>query len=124
MSGMVEVENLSKSFGAFHAVDGVSLTVDKGEVLGFLGPNGAGKTTTMRMIAGFLAPTSGTARVCGHDVTEEPTAVKQSLGYMPEGSPSYEDMTVAAFLAFIAAARGLPKQTSASMCSRWPSAWT
>ena len=107
MSGLVEVENLSKSFGAFRAVDGVTLTVGKGEVLGFLGPNGAGKTTTMRMIAGFLTPSSGTARICGHDVTEDPIAVKRCLGYMPEGSPSYDDMTVAAFLGFIAEVRGL-----------------
>ncbi|TAL02842.1 MAG: ABC transporter ATP-binding protein [Rhodospirillaceae bacterium] len=104
---MVEVENLSKSFGNLRAVDSVSLTVSKGEVLGFLGPNGAGKTTTMRMIAGFLTPSSGTARICGHDVVDNPTAVKRCLGYMPEGSPSYDDMTVAAFLGFIAAVRGL-----------------
>jgi ABC-2 type transport system ATP-binding protein len=103
---MVEIDHLSKSFGAFTAVNDISLTVKKGEVLGFLGPNGAGKTTTMRMIAGFLTPSDGTARVCGHDVVTTPTAVKSVIGYMPEGSPSYDDMTVGAFLKFIAEIRG------------------
>jgi ABC-2 type transport system ATP-binding protein len=107
MAVMVEVDRLSKSFGDFRAVEDVSLTVSRGEVLGFLGPNGAGKTTTMRMIAGYLSPSAGTARVCGHDVVADPLGVKRSLGYMPEGSPSYDDMTVSAFLVFIAAIRGL-----------------
>jgi len=107
MTAMVEVDRLVKTFGDFVAVDGISLAVNKGEVLGFLGPNGAGKTTTMRMIAGFLTPNGGTARVCGHDVTADPTSVKRAMGYMPEGSPSYDDMTVRSFLQFIAAIRGL-----------------
>jgi ABC-2 type transport system ATP-binding protein len=107
METMVELDNLSKHFGPFVAVDGISLTVGKGEVLGFLGPNGAGKSTTMRMVAGFLSPTSGTAKVCGHDVANEPVKVKSLLGYMAEGSPSYEDMTVRSFLTFIAEVRGL-----------------
>ncbi len=109
MSVMVEVDRLSKSFGDFCAVNEVSLSVRKGEVLGFLGPNGAGKTTTMRMISGFLSPTSGTARVCDNDVVTDPIAVKRSIGYMPEGSPSYDDMTVASFLTFIASVRGIAK---------------
>ncbi len=109
MDVMVELERLSKHFGPFVAVGGISLTVRKGEVLGFLGPNGAGKSTTMRMVAGFLAPTSGTAKVCGHDVSSDPVSVKSVIGYMAEGSPSYEDMTVRAFLSFIADVRGLPK---------------
>ncbi len=107
MTAMVVVDRLVKTFGNFVAVDGISLTVAKGEVLGFLGPNGAGKTTTMRMIAGFLTPTSGQASVCGHEVANDPIAVKRAMGYMPEGSPSYDDMTVRAFLTFIAAVRGL-----------------
>ncbi|PHY00332.1 MAG: ABC transporter ATP-binding protein [Rhodospirillaceae bacterium] len=106
MTAMVVVDRLVKTFGNFVAVDGISLTVAKGEVLGFLGPNGAGKTTTMRMIAGFLTPTSGQASVCGHEVANDPIAVKRAMGYMPEGSPSYDDMTVRAFLTFIAAVRG------------------
>ena len=106
MTVMVEFDHLSKSFGDFCAVDDINLTVAKGEVLGFLGPNGAGKTTTMRMISGFLTPTAGTARICGHDVVSAPTAVKRLIGYMPEGSPSYDDMTVSAFLKFIAEIRG------------------
>lgn len=106
MTVMVEVEHLQKAFGALRAVNDINLTVNKGEVLGFLGPNGAGKTTTMRMIAGFLQPTAGTARVCGHDVVTDPTAVKKVIGYMPEGSPSYDDMRVGAFLKFIAEVRG------------------
>jgi len=107
MTAMVELDRLSKRFGHFQAVEDISLTVAKGEVLGFLGPNGAGKTTTMRMIAGFLTPTSGTARVCGHDVVSQSTAVKSLIGYMPEGAPAYDDMTVQSFLTFIAEIRGI-----------------
>lgn len=107
METMVELDGLSKHFGPFVAVDGINLKVSKGEVLGFLGQNGAGKSTTMRMVAGFLTPTSGTANVCGHDVATDPVQVKSLLGYMAEGSPSYEDMTVRAFLTFIAEVRGL-----------------
>lgn len=106
MTVMVEIDQLSKSFGDFRAVNGISLTVSKGEVLGFLGPNGAGKTTTMRMVAGYLTPTSGTARVCGRDVVDDPTEAKRVIGYLPEGSPSYDDMTVKGFLKFIAEIRG------------------
>ena len=110
MESMVELDHLSKHFGPFVAVDDISLKVKKGEVLGFLGPNGAGKSTTMRMVAGFLTPTAGRVTVCGHDVASDPVAVKSSIGYMAEGSPSYEDMTVRAFLNFIADIRGIPKR--------------
>ncbi len=106
MEGMVELDRLTRDFGPIRAVDRVSFTVGRGEVVGFLGPNGAGKTTTMRMITGFLLPTAGTARVMGHDVVAEPLAVKRQLGYLPEGAPLYGDMTVAAFLRFVAAVRG------------------
>ena len=107
MTQLVEVKALSKRFGAITAVDGVSFTVARGDVLGFLGPNGSGKTTTMRMITGFLPPSAGTAVVCGHDVRENPVAVKRKVGYLPEGAPLYGEMTPATFLDFIAAARGL-----------------
>jgi ABC-2 type transport system ATP-binding protein len=103
----IEIDNLAKYFGEIKAVDGVSFSVKKGEVLGFLGPNGAGKSTTMKMITGFLTPTRGTVRVCGHDVLHDPIAVKASLGYLPEGAPAYADMTPDSFLKFIADIRGL-----------------
>lgn len=103
---MLNVENLKKSFGAFQAVKGISFSVGKGEVLGFLGPNGAGKSTTMRMITGFLPPTSGRAVICGHDITSDPVAAKRCLGYLPESAPSYRAMTVVDFLTFIAKVRG------------------
>ena len=106
MAGMIEIENLSKRFGPVLAVDDVSFSVARGEVLGFLGPNGAGKSTTMRMIAGFLPPSEGTARVCGYDVRGDPIAARRHLGYLPEGAPLYSDMTPRAFLQFIAAIRG------------------
>ena len=97
MTTMVEIKDLRKTFGSIVAVDGVSFTVGKGEVLGFLGPNGAGKSTTMKMITGFLTPTSGTVRVCGHDVQEDALAAKTCIGYLPEGAPAYHDMTPASF---------------------------
>lgn len=103
---MLEVRELAKSFGANHAVRGISFKVEKGEVLGFLGPNGAGKSTTMRIIAGFLPATSGTALICGHDIAEDPVAAKSALGYLPENAPAYPDMTVTGFLRFIAGVRG------------------
>jgi ABC-2 type transport system ATP-binding protein len=103
---MLEIRNLYKNFGPLVAVDDVSFTVPRGEVLGFLGPNGAGKSTTMKMITGFLAPTAGTAIVCGHDVLEQPLRAKRQFGYLPEGAPAYPDMTVADFLRFVARIRG------------------
>jgi ABC-2 type transport system ATP-binding protein len=104
---MIEISHLTKRYGALTAVDDINFNVAPGEVLGFLGPNGAGKSTTMRMIAGFLAPTSGAVKVCGHDVASDPIAAKHCMGYLPEGAPSYPEMTVAAFLSFIADVRGL-----------------
>ena len=103
----IEVENLDKRFGPIHAVRNVSFSVRRGEVLGFLGPNGAGKSTTMKMITGFLEPTSGAVRVNGHDVATDPVAVKAAIGYLPEGAPVYAEMTVARFLDFVAEVRGL-----------------
>jgi len=104
---MIEIQNLTKDFGPLRAVDGITFSVRRGEVLGFLGPNGAGKSTTMKMLTGFLAPTSGKASIAGHDVENEAMAAKQKLGYLPEGAPAYGDMTPAAFLDFIAGIRGL-----------------
>jgi ABC-2 type transport system ATP-binding protein len=104
---MIEVKSLSKHYGDLVAVDGISFSVEPGQVLGFLGPNGAGKSTTMKMIAGFLAPTSGTATVCGFDVQEKPIEAKKRIGYLPEGAPSYGEMTPRSFLEFIADIRGL-----------------
>ena len=107
MSVLVEIRNLCKRFGPITAVDDVSFSAGRGEVLGFLGPNGAGKTTTMRMITGFLPPDAGTAVVCGHDVSTEPVQIKRRIGYLPEGAPLYGEMTPASFLSFVADVRGL-----------------
>jgi ABC-2 type transport system ATP-binding protein len=104
---MIRIENLVKTFGAKRAVDGVSFSVERGEVLGFLGPNGAGKSTTMRMVTGFMPPTSGRVTIGGHDVAESPLAAKRLIGYLPENAASYPDMTVKGFLEFAAELRGL-----------------
>src|SRR6516225_4251847 len=104
---MIKTEHLTKHYGTLTAVEDVSFQVGPGEVLGFLGPNGAGKTTTMRMLAGFVTPTSGTASICGHDVVADPLAAKAALGYLPEGAPLYGEMSVQAFLDFIADLRAL-----------------
>lgn len=102
----IEVVSLSRKFGAFTAVRDVSFNVHTGEVLGFLGPNGAGKSTTMKMITGFLTPTQGRVSVAGFDVSRQPIEVKRRIGYLPEGAPAYDDMTVTDFLGFIAQIRG------------------
>jgi ABC-2 type transport system ATP-binding protein len=104
---MIEITGLTKRFGSIDAVNGIDLSVGRGEVLGFLGPNGAGKSTTMKMVTGFLAPSAGTARVCGHDVETDTLAAQRAIGYLPEGAPAYGDMTPRQFLAFIAEIRGL-----------------
>jgi ABC-2 type transport system ATP-binding protein len=104
---MIEIDHLSKTFGPITAVDDVSFSVAKGEVLGFLGPNGAGKSTTMKMITGFLPPSAGTARVAGFDIRRSPLEVKRRIGYLPEGAPMWPDMTPAGFLDFIARIRRL-----------------
>ncbi len=104
---MIEIDGLAKRFEAITAVAGLSFSVAKGEVLGFLGPNGAGKSTTMKMITGYLVPTAGRIRVCGHDVVTDPIAAQAEMGYLPEGAPAYGDMTPRDYLDFIAAVRGL-----------------
>lgn len=104
---MIEVTALTKHFAEVVAVSELSFRVGPGEILGFLGPNGAGKSTTMRLIAGFIAPTSGSAAVCGHDVVREPLPARRALGYLPEGAPAWPEMTPRSFLGFIADVRGL-----------------
>jgi ABC-2 type transport system ATP-binding protein len=104
---MIQARNLTKTFGPKVAVDGISFTLEKGEVLGFLGPNGAGKSTTMRMVTGFIPPTSGEITVGPHDISREPIAARRLIGYLPENAPSYSDMAVLGFLRFAAEMRGL-----------------
>lgn len=104
---MINVQNLVKLFGTKRAVDGISFSVERGEVLGFLGPNGAGKSTTMRMITGFIPPTEGTVTVGGFDMVANPIPAKRLIGYLPENAPAYADMTVSGFLNFAAELRGL-----------------
>ena len=103
---MIKVSNLVKTFGPKRAVNGISFSVEKGEVLGFLGPNGAGKSTTMRMVTGYIPPTSGSISVGGHNVLEDPIPAKKLIGYLPENAPAYTDMTVHGFLGFAAELRG------------------
>jgi len=102
---MISVKDLRRRFGSIIAVDGISFDVNQGELLGFLGPNGAGKTTAMRMLACFLRPDSGTATVCGYDILRESIKVRESLGYLAENAPAYNEMTVGSFLNFICDAR-------------------
>ncbi|HTQ12461.1 MAG TPA: ATP-binding cassette domain-containing protein [Rhizomicrobium sp.] len=109
---MIEIAGLTKQFGTIAAVAGIDLKVGKGEVLGFLGPNGAGKSTTMKMVTGYLAPSGGSVRVCGHDMATDAIAAQRVIGYLPEGAPAYGDMTPRHFLAFIAEVRGLRGDTA------------
>ena len=104
---MIKIDGLTKTYGQHTVVDNLSFCCSPGEVLGFLGPNGAGKSTTMKMITGFVAPTSGTASVCGHDIAEQAVAARKRLGYLPEGAPCYPEMTPLTFLEFIADIREL-----------------
>ncbi len=115
---MIEVKSLSKSYGVFKAVDDLSFTVRAGQVLGFLGPNGAGKSTTMKMLTGFLTPTSGTALINGIDVVENSVLARKTIGYLPEGAPSYGEMTVQQFLGFVARARLIDKNSVAVSVDR------
>lgn len=104
---MIEAKGLSRRFGDLLAVDRIDFSLEPGTVLGLLGPNGAGKSTTMKMLTGFLTPTAGTAVIYGHDIQREPMAARRRLGYLPEGAPLYEELSVLRFLEFIADARGL-----------------
>ncbi|MFY9531328.1 MAG: ABC transporter ATP-binding protein [Candidatus Acidiferrales bacterium] len=105
---MIEVQDLTKSFGTVTAVDHISFTVNEGEILGFLGPNGAGKTTTMRILTGYMPATSGTARIAGFDVFNDSLEVRRRIGYLPENPPLYTDMAVGAYLDFVARIKGVP----------------
>ena len=106
---MIEVQHLTKRYGPFTAVEDVSFTVERGEILGFLGPNGAGKTTTMRVLTGYMPPTEGKAVVAGYDVMQQPLEAKRRVGYLPETPPLYLDMTVRDYLAFCARIKGVPR---------------
>ncbi len=115
---MINVEKLTKSFGPKLAVDHITFTVAKGEVLGFLGPNGAGKSTSMRMITGYLPPSEGTVTIGGFDISENPLEAKRRIGYLPENAPIYSDMSVAGFLSFCAEMRGLYRAAKAEAIER------
>ncbi len=115
---IIEVENLTKTYGPYKAVDAVSFAVKKGEVVGFLGPNGAGKTTTMKMITGFMAASSGTAKVGGFDVFDDPIEVKRRIGYLPETPPLYSDMTVESYLRFVAKLKGVESHRLSALVER------
>ena len=115
---MIEVSHLVKSYRDLKAVSDVTFKVEKGEILGFLGPNGAGKTTTMRIITGVLPPTSGSVKVAGFDVFEHPMEVKKRIGYLPETPPVYTDMTVRAYLRFVAEIKGVPRKLRDSEVDR------
>jgi ABC-2 type transport system ATP-binding protein len=112
---MIEVDNLTKKYGSITAVNTISFTAQPGQVTGFLGPNGAGKTTTMRMLTGFMPPTSGKAVVAGHDVFEQSMEVRKRVGYLPENVPLYRDMTALGYLMYIAEIRGVPKRRDRAM---------
>ncbi len=107
---MIEANGLSKRYGEFVAVDDVSFSVGRGEVVGFLGPNGAGKTTTMRMLTGFVPPTDGTAVIAGHDIFEDPLSARRSIGYLPEVLPLYPEMSVVAYLEYVARIKDVPRK--------------
>ena len=107
---MIEVENLTKRYGDFTAIRGVTFNVAEGEVVGFLGPNAAGKSTTMRILTCFMPATEGTARVAGYEVFEDPIEVRKRIGYMPENVPLYTEMTVRSYLNFIAKVKGVKRK--------------
>ena len=115
---MIEVQNLTKRYRERVAVDRLTFTLEEGQVLGFLGPNGAGKSTTMKMLTGFLPPTEGVAKVAGFDVFEHPMEVKRRIGYLPETPPLYVDMTVKAYLKFVATLKGVARKQLASEIER------
>src|SRR3954462_1733386 len=112
---MIEVRNLTKSYGPRRAIDNLNFSVAKGEVVGFLGPNGAGKSTTMKIITGYMAPSSGEVRVADFDVFEHPLEVKRRIGYLPETPPVYHDMFVGGYLTFVANLKGVDRSKVRSL---------
>lgn len=114
MPAAIEVEHLSKTYGRSRGIQDISFSIEKGEIMGFLGPNGSGKTTTMRILTCFFPPTSGSARVCGHDILNDPFAVRRSVGYLPESVPLYHDMTVTGYLRFFAGIKGIARRGRAA----------
>ena len=115
---MIEVSDLAKRYGNFSAVSGISFSVKPGDILGFLGPNGAGKSTTMKMITGFLAPSEGGVRIYGNDIQNNTIEAQRLIGYLPEGAPAYDEMSVETFLRFICEARGLSGDSQIKALSR------
>ena len=107
---MIQVENVTKKYGSFVAVNNINFEIEEGEIVGFLGPNGAGKSTTMNMITGFIEPTSGRIIVDGYDISNEPRKAKRQIGYMPEGVPLYSDLTVKEFVTYMAELKGIPSK--------------
>ena len=107
---VIQVENITKKYGSFVAVNDISFEIDEGEIVGFLGPNGAGKSTTMNMITGFIEPTSGKIIVDGYDISKKPKKAKRQIGYMPEGVPLYSDLTVKEFVSYMAELKGVPRK--------------
>ena len=107
---MIQVENITKKYGSFTAVDNINFEIDEGEIVGFLGPNGAGKSTTMNMITGFIEPTSGRIIIDGYDISKKPRKAKRQIGYMPEGVPLYSDLTVKEFVTYMAELKGVPRK--------------
>ena len=107
---MIQVENITKKYGSFVAVNDISFEIDEGEIVGFLGPNGAGKSTTMNMITGFIEPTSGRIIVDGYDISKKPKKAKRQIGYMPEGVPLYSDLTVKEFVSYMAELKGVSRK--------------
>ena len=115
---MISVDNLSKFYGNVEAVRGISFEVEEGEIVGFLGPNGAGKSTTMKILTGYMPASSGSARIAGFDISQDPLSVQKSLGYLPENNPLYPEMTVKAYLDFSASIKGLSNSKKAMQLDR------
>ena len=107
---MIQVENITKKYGSFTAVNDISFEIEEGEIVGFLGPNGAGKSTTMNMVTGFIEPTSGKIIIDGYNISKKPKKAKRQIGYMPEGVPLYTDLTVKEFVTYMAELKGVPKK--------------